>query len=240
MRLSYPIVFLGCSITCHVLLYLTVQGTPQTYRIQMDKATDSIAVDIVAITPKTAQAEQALEKPVEQQQVLSTRKSEEKVEQKEAPKEKPEPETVPENPVEAPSPTPEKPVERVEQKDVPPQAQTETAESTQPEQVVPFQERTDELHGAYTEAYPVSQHCPAPRYPMAARERNQQGKVVLVVFINEDGAVKKVRISESSGHKVLDRCAVKTVLDSWQFEPARRGDKRLASSITVEVSFRLN
>jgi len=240
MRLSYPIVFLGCSVACHVLLYLTVQGTPQTYRIQMDSSADSIAVDIVAIKPKTAQKEQAPVKPVEQQQVLSTRKSAEKVEQKETSKEKPEPETVPVKAVEAPSPTPEKPVERVEQKDVQPQAQAETAENTQPEQEVPFQERSEERHGAYTEAYPVSQYCPAPRYPMAARERNQQGKVVLVVFINEDGAVKKVSISESSGHKVLDRSAVKTVRDSWQFEPARRGDKRLASSITVEVSFRLN
>ena len=64
---------------------------------------------------------------------------------------------------------------------------------------------------------------PKPPYPMIARKRRYEGVVVLRVEILSNGRVGEVRVKRSSGHRILDRSALKTVKE-WRFIPAKRGE----------------
>ncbi len=48
-------------------------------------------------------------------------------------------------------------------------------------------------------------------YPEAAKSRKLEGSLVLDVAINAEGGVENVRILSSSGHKILDDSALKTI-----------------------------
>ena len=56
-------------------------------------------------------------------------------------------------------------------------------------------------------------------YPQAVREQNLYGDVILVVDIRSDGALERVKIARSSGHKLLDDAALKIVRLAAPFEP---------------------
>ena len=79
---------------------------------------------------------------------------------------------------------------------------------------------------------------PAPPYPAAARRAQEEGRVVLRVFVNATGEVEKVEVRTSSGAQSLDESALQTV-KHWKFVPARQGDKPVAASVLVPISFRL-
>jgi protein TonB len=79
---------------------------------------------------------------------------------------------------------------------------------------------------------------PRPRYPLSARRRGLEGRVVLRVFVEPDGRVRSIDILESSRHAVLDDAAVEALL-RWRFDPARRSGVPVASWIDVPVAFRL-
>ena len=88
------------------------------------------------------------------------------------------------------------------------------------------------------EATPMYLKNPAPQYPRNARRRGYEGKVILEVLVNEEGSVEDLRIFESSGYRVLDRAAMKSV-QSWLFEPGRRGDERVEMWVKVPIRFDL-
>jgi len=73
---------------------------------------------------------------------------------------------------------------------------------------------------------------PPPRYPSRARRRGQQGRVVLLVQVGASGTVTRLQVSHSSGHRLLDRAALKTV-KGWRF--ADHGGQR----VRVPIVFRL-
>lgn len=79
---------------------------------------------------------------------------------------------------------------------------------------------------------------PAPDYPDEARRRRQEGVVLLRVQVNAKGRVEGVEVERSSGTPSLDQAATRAVR-RWEFEPARRGDAPVASTVTVPVRFRL-
>jgi protein TonB len=87
-------------------------------------------------------------------------------------------------------------------------------------------------------ARPLYRKNPPPEYPALARRRHLQGTVVLEVSVSADGTVDELRVGESSGHKVLDRAALRAVGD-WLFEPGRRGGERIAMRVMVPVRFDL-
>ena len=49
------------------------------------------------------------------------------------------------------------------------------------------------------------------RYPMQARTRHWEGKVILEAVIRDDGTIMELRIDESSGHAILDQDALNVV-----------------------------
>ncbi|MEW6664655.1 MAG: energy transducer TonB [Thermodesulfobacteriota bacterium] len=88
------------------------------------------------------------------------------------------------------------------------------------------------------EALPAYRLNPAPAYPRMARRRGIQGTVLLDVLVNSLGRVKDLRVSQSSGHDLLDQAALAAVR-AWTYEPARRGDEAVEMWVKVPVRFEL-
>lgn len=75
---------------------------------------------------------------------------------------------------------------------------------------------------------------PAPDYPVVARRRGEEGRVVLLVDVDPDGNPASVTVATGSGHAALDDAAVRAVR-RWRFaNPERR-----QTEVKVPVQFRL-
>ncbi|WP_374090013.1 energy transducer TonB [Methylomicrobium lacus] len=81
-------------------------------------------------------------------------------------------------------------------------------------------------------------HNPAPRYPEDARERGEQGKVLVRALIHADGTVAELALRKSSGFTGLDQSALETV-KKWRFVPARRGGDAVSAWVVVPITFSL-
>ena len=79
---------------------------------------------------------------------------------------------------------------------------------------------------------------PHPEYPIIARKKGWQGRLLLAVHIDKNGNVLNVHVKETSGFEVLDKVSVKTIRD-WKFLPARHGDNNVEDNINIPVSFKL-
>jgi len=79
---------------------------------------------------------------------------------------------------------------------------------------------------------------PPPAYPWIARQRGEEGRVVLEVEVTSEGRARAVRIKRTSGSNRLDRAAVAAVQD-WRFAPARRAGLAISGRIDVPITFRL-
>ncbi|ANE55109.1 energy transducer TonB [Methylomonas sp. DH-1] len=82
-------------------------------------------------------------------------------------------------------------------------------------------------------------HNPPPEYPDIAQERGWEGKVLMKVHVQADGKPDNITVIKTSGQKVLDDAAVKTV-SKWSFVPAKRGDTPVAGYVTVPITFNLS
>ena len=81
-----------------------------------------------------------------------------------------------------------------------------------------------------------SEKNPHPIYPLIARKKGWEGKVVLQTDVDKQGNVKFVRILESSGFKVLDDISIET-LKTWKFKPAKLGNKFVDDIVDIPVKF---
>jgi len=79
---------------------------------------------------------------------------------------------------------------------------------------------------------------PKPPYPVLARERGLEGRVVLRVEVAADGVSGTIAVAQSSGHAMLDRAA-QTAVARWRFAPATVDGQKVAGAIDVPVVFRL-
>ena len=79
---------------------------------------------------------------------------------------------------------------------------------------------------------------PHPKYPIIARKKGWQGRLLLAVHIDQNGNVLDIHVKETSGYEILDRASVKTIRD-WKFLPARHGNRYVEDNINIPVSFKL-
>ncbi len=79
-------------------------------------------------------------------------------------------------------------------------------------------------------------HNPKPEYPRLSRQRNEQGKVVVNVFIGADGLAQKAEVKVSSGFERLDAAALATVR-AWRYVPGKRGGVPEAMWFAVPINF---
>jgi periplasmic protein TonB len=79
---------------------------------------------------------------------------------------------------------------------------------------------------------------PKPEYPISARRRHLEGRLVLRVDVTDSGSASSVAVAVSSGHSVLDEAALNAVR-AWRFNPATRGGKAIPGVTYVPIQFRL-
>lgn len=78
-----------------------------------------------------------------------------------------------------------------------------------------------------------------PHYPEAARRQGVEGTVTLRFEVLASGKVGTVQVQRSAGRADLDGAAVEAI-QTWLFEPARRGKEAVAVWVTLPVRFELN
>ena len=77
-----------------------------------------------------------------------------------------------------------------------------------------------------------------PAYPAEARRLGLRGRVVVRLFIDVTGAITRVELATSSGHRLLDEAALSS-LRTWRAQPARRGGVPVATVELQPVDFQL-
>jgi len=77
---------------------------------------------------------------------------------------------------------------------------------------------------------------PKPAYPRVSRRLNEQGQVVIRVFVAADGSAQQGEVKTSSGYDRLDQEALRTVL-RWRFVPGQRFGVPEAMWFNVPVNF---
>jgi len=93
-------------------------------------------------------------------------------------------------------------------------------------------------HAPITHALPMYRRNTPPQYPLIARRRGYQGRVLLEVLVRRDGRAGSIRLARSSGYEVLDRAAIKGVRN-WLFHPAKRGDELVEMWVEIPIRFQL-
>lgn len=77
-----------------------------------------------------------------------------------------------------------------------------------------------------------------PAYPSLSRQYEEQGTVVLRVFVKADGTAGQTEIKSSSGYPLLDESA-KTAVQTWRFNPATSDGKPVADWFLIPIPFKL-
>jgi periplasmic protein TonB len=80
---------------------------------------------------------------------------------------------------------------------------------------------------------------PKPEYPLAARRRGIEGRVVVQAVVPPSGENPWVGVLRSSGHDVLDRAAL-AAIKNWRFRPATRDGQAIEAGVDIAVVFRLD
>lgn len=84
-------------------------------------------------------------------------------------------------------------------------------------------------------AYGMNGNVP---YPPQAREREQEGTVVLRVRVGTQGQALEVTIAERSGSPILDKAA-RNAVQRWKFKPALNRGQPVEATVNVPVRFSL-
>ena len=76
-------------------------------------------------------------------------------------------------------------------------------------------------------------------YPLIARRGRTQGKVILAGTVEASGKVLKVRVLKSSGHKVRDDHAARTVLETKMLPPRPKGLRWVRYTYKIPIRFKM-
>jgi protein TonB len=87
-------------------------------------------------------------------------------------------------------------------------------------------------------ARPKYKQNPLPHYPGVARRKGYEGRTLLRVEVLESGKVGRIEIATSSGFKVLDKAALRSVKD-WAFVPGTRNGEQIDQWVMVPIRFSL-
>ncbi len=118
-----------------------------------------------------------------------------------------------------------------------PKVEQEKSAEIQPSSVKE-KEDSSSLSSRVIEAVPLYKLNPPPVYPRRAKRRGYEGVVVLEVRVDKQGRPSDIRVVTSSGYGLLDRAAERAVRQ-WVFEPAFRGEEKIAMWVQVPVRFQL-
>ncbi|MBO4710251.1 MAG: energy transducer TonB [Kiritimatiellae bacterium] len=91
---------------------------------------------------------------------------------------------------------------------------------------------------AKIDAPPKPHKAIKPDYPKGARQRGEQGEVILEIRVNAAGIVDRVDIVSSCGFSELDEAAVRAARTA-RFTPAKSGGSPVASTARLKLDFKL-
>lgn len=80
---------------------------------------------------------------------------------------------------------------------------------------------------------------PKPPYPGLSRRLQEEGTVVLRVYVSPEGTPERVELNRSSGYARLDQSALETIRRHWRFNPARQGNTPVGGWVLVPIAFTL-
>ncbi|MGL5340583.1 MAG: energy transducer TonB [Aeromonas veronii] len=81
-------------------------------------------------------------------------------------------------------------------------------------------------------------HNPEPAYPDLSRRRGEEGRVILKVRVAVDGTASSVEVDKSSGYRLLDREARRTV-SRWHFIPGKQNNVAVEAWARVTIIFQI-
>lgn len=79
---------------------------------------------------------------------------------------------------------------------------------------------------------------PPPAYPLTARRRGMEGRVMVRAEVLADGTCSRVELKQSSGYEPLDQAALEAV-KKWRFIPAKKGSLAITAWVEVPITFKL-
>jgi len=89
------------------------------------------------------------------------------------------------------------------------------------------------------DAHPVALHPIKPVYPEKGVELGVDGKVLLLLLIDEAGAVKEASVAEADPEGVFDESALAAFRNA-RFAPAQKNGRAVKSRVLIRVSYELN
>ncbi|BCX72681.1 TonB family protein [Acinetobacter bereziniae] len=216
---------IGAVILLHlIILYGLITGLSK----HVEKPTDE-PVELLIIQDKKPEPEKPkpIEKPPELpklvEKVLKTPdpKPREKQVQKTNPDPKPQ----------------EKPTEKPTQKtsESPESTPTQKTESEQKSDPTPKSKPAGETRGVSR----GEAGCKKPDYPRESLQSEEQGEILISVFVGADGKVKEAKVKKSSGSKALDRAASKA-FSLCTFKPALKNGEPQDSWYDIPYEFVMN
>ncbi|MGC3968007.1 MAG: TonB family protein [Pirellulales bacterium] len=78
---------------------------------------------------------------------------------------------------------------------------------------------------------------PDPTYPVRLIPYRVKASVKVAVTVGADGRVEKITVLESSGYEDMDQSAVETIRERWVFDPALKGEQKVAHEVMFSVNF---
>ncbi|OTG86166.1 hypothetical protein B9T31_09000 [Acinetobacter sp. ANC 4558] len=108
----------------------------------------------------------------------------------------------------------------------------------QPEPLVEQKVTSENLPITEARGYAGYLSNPAPKYPEMALEREWEGRVVFRILVSVTGIPIEINLKQSSGKKLLDDAALRTV-KQWKFAPAKRGSTPIEGWVDVPLDFKL-
>ena len=214
MEVRNPIVAVVLSVAIHALLagaialYIDFAPGP-TVSAELDLS--SVELSFAEKEDETAEALPSLPSPAERPKPKDGR----------APEVKPE-KPLPPDPqaYKFPEPVPEPP---------------QLSHPSQPSQPSP-PSPPSQLTQARIDAPPKAVRAIRPDYPRGARQRGEEGNVVVEVEIGADGRCADARVVESSGFMELDAAALKAA-KAAKFAPAQSSGRPVATVARLKLSF---
>jgi len=76
-------------------------------------------------------------------------------------------------------------------------------------------------------------------YPAMSKRLGEEGTVVLLLTVSDEGRVTEAKIDQSSGFERLDEAASKEAVRSWRFLPGTRNGKPETMQFRLKVTFSL-
>jgi TonB family protein len=76
------------------------------------------------------------------------------------------------------------------------------------------------------------------KFPLRSQLRGHEGIVYVNVKVGEDGRVTDAQLNRSSGYRLLDRSATRSVVENWVFDVSSCEGKAPATPYLVAVQFK--